>query len=86
MSNSANIFTTKTQYLSLDPSLIVVFLNFDGNLIMRDSQKNFKWQTYTASTNNFTTAYQLNMQNDGALVILDNANKIIWSSMSKIVI
>ena len=83
MSNSATIFTTNTPY-TRDSSLVTVFFNFDGNLIMRDSQKNVKWQTNTAPTlNSNTAAYQLKMQNDGSLVILDNVNKTIWSSTSK---
>jgi len=82
MANSMVIWTSNTPYTAQTPDQVVVFLNFDGNLIMQDTQNKYVWQTYTSSSNNNTIAYQLKIQNDGSLVILDNMNMSIWSSIS----
>ena len=46
-----------------------------GNLIMQDNQGKYVWKSNAASSNK---AYQLKLENDGTLNILDNEANIIW--------
>ena len=50
-----------------------------GNLIMQDNQGKYVWKSNAASPNKDSSPYQLKLENDGTLNILDNEANIIWS-------
>ena len=53
-----------------------------GNLVMEDSQGKFVWKSNPGSSNKDSSPYQLKLENDGTLNILDKKANTIWSSLS----
>ena len=49
-----------------------------GNLVMLDNQGKYVWKSNAASSNKNSSPYQLKLENDGNLNILDNEANIIW--------
>ena len=53
-----------------------------GNLVMKDNQGKYVWKSSPGSSNRDSSPYQLKLENDGTLNILDNKANLIWSSLS----
>lgn len=66
-------------YSPKNPSEVVVYLDYNGALIMQDSQSNYVWNS-DPSTNN-SSPYQLKIQNTSELTIIDNNANVVWSSI-----
>ena len=49
-----------------------------GNLVMQDNQGKYVWKSNAASSNKDSSPYQLKLENDGTLNILDKEANIIW--------
>ena len=50
-----------------------------GNLVMEDSEGTYVWKSSPGSSNKDSSPYQLKLENDGTLNILDKEAVIIWS-------
>ena len=46
---------------------------------MQDNQGKYVWKSNAASSNKDSSPYQLKLENDGTLKILDKGANIIWS-------